>query len=94
MLVFKDTLPESYTSIIRMALSWTKITFLKKMNKLNFDNMSRDELAHYVCAHRDTPDGIEARRVYIRRMAEKAKKRGIKFDRPELHRQFIDKSNS
>ena len=71
------------------------MTFLKEMmNKLNFDYMSRDELAHYICTHRNTLDGIEARRVYIRRMAEKAKNRGIKFARPELHRQFIDKNNS
>ncbi len=64
------------------------------VNKLNFDNMSRDQLAHYMITHRDTPDGIEARRVYIRRMAEKAKSRGIEFHRPELRTQPIDnKSN-
>ncbi|MGF1478046.1 MAG: hypothetical protein ACFB4I_00940 [Cyanophyceae cyanobacterium] len=28
------------------------------MNKLNFEDMSRDELAHYMVAHRDTPDGV------------------------------------
>jgi hypothetical protein len=35
------------------------------MNELNFDNMNmtRDELAHYMVAHRDTPAAIEARRA-------------------------------
>jgi hypothetical protein len=47
------------------------------MSKLNFENMNRDELARYMVAHRDTPDGIEARRAYIRQMAEKAKSQGI-----------------
>ncbi|HLO50642.1 MAG TPA: hypothetical protein VK211_19650 [Kamptonema sp.] len=47
------------------------------MSKLNFENMNRDELARYMVAHRDTPDGIEARRAYIRQMAQKAKSRGI-----------------
>ena len=60
------------------------------VNKLNFDKMSRDELAHYMITHRDTPEGIEARRVYIRRMAEKAKSCGVEFHRPELRGQTID----
>jgi len=51
------------------------------MSKLNFENMNRDELARYMVAHRDTPDGIEARRAYIRQMAEKAKSQGIDFYR-------------
>ncbi len=69
-----------------MALFWTKTIFLEEttVNKLNFDTMSRDELAHYMVAHRDTPEEIEARRVYIRRMAEKAKSRGIDFERLDL----------
>lgn len=53
------------------------------MNEINFDNMSRDELAHYIVAHRDTPDAREAQRVYIRRMAEKAKKKGIDLYSPK-----------
>lgn len=60
------------------------------MNKLNFDTMSRDELAHYIVAHRDTPDGVEARRVYIHRLAEKARSRGIEFYRPESQTQPIE----
>ena len=32
-------------------------------------------------SHRDTPEGIEARRAYIRQMAEKAKSCGIEFYR-------------
>lgn len=54
------------------------------MNNLNFDSMNRDELAHFMVAHRGTPEEIEARRVYIRRLAEKAKSRGIDFDRLDL----------
>ncbi|HEY9813526.1 MAG TPA: hypothetical protein V6D31_08315 [Candidatus Sericytochromatia bacterium] len=53
------------------------------MNKLNFDTMSRDELAHYIVAHRNTSQGIEARRLFIRRMAEKAKSYGIALHQPE-----------
>lgn len=34
------------------------------MNKLNFDAMSRDELAHFMVAHRDTEKGIEARYTF------------------------------
>ncbi len=54
------------------------------MDKLNFDTMSREELAHFIVAHRETAEGIEARRVYIRRMAEKAKSCGIDFYRSEI----------
>ena len=53
-------------------------------NNLNLHNMTRDELAHYIVAHRNTPQGIEARRIFIRRMAEKAKSHGIKFDRSQI----------
>ncbi|PSF35197.1 hypothetical protein C7H19_17605 [Aphanothece hegewaldii CCALA 016] len=54
------------------------------MSESNFELMSRDELAHYIVAHRDTSDGMEARRVFIRRMAQKAKKQGIELQRPTL----------
>lgn len=60
------------------------------MNKLNFDSMTRDELAHFMVEHRGTPEEIEARRVYIHRMAEKAKSRGIDFDRLDLQAKSID----
>ncbi|GFE67603.1 hypothetical protein [Chroococcus sp. FPU101] len=52
------------------------------MSESNFEQMSRDELAHYIVSHRDTPDGVEARRIYIRRMAEKAQKQGIELHNP------------
>jgi hypothetical protein len=45
------------------------------MNELNFDNMTRDELAHYMVAHRDTPEAVEARRDLIRQMAKRAESR-------------------
>ncbi len=53
------------------------------MNKPNFDNMSRDELAHYIVAHRNTTEGIEARQAYIRQMAKKAESCGIDFYRTQ-----------
>jgi uncharacterized protein with von Willebrand factor type A (vWA) domain len=53
------------------------------MNESNFDTMNRDELARFIVAHRDTKEGIEARRIYINRMAEKAKSRGIELRRYE-----------
>lgn len=53
------------------------------MKTPNFETMNRDELAHYIVDHRDTPEGIEARRVFIRRMEEKAKAKGIEFRRPD-----------
>ena len=49
------------------------------MNKPNFDKMSRQELAYFMVANRNTPQEIEARRIYIRRMLEKAKQQGIKL---------------
>ncbi|WP_206813574.1 hypothetical protein [Chroococcus sp. FPU101] len=52
------------------------------MNEINFETMSRDELAHYIVAHRDTSGAKEAQRVFIRRMAEKAQKHGIDFYLP------------
>ena len=51
------------------------------MNQPNFDNMRRDELAHYMVAHRDTPAGMEARQAFIRQMAIRAESRGIDFYR-------------
>jgi hypothetical protein len=51
------------------------------MNDLNFDNMTRDELAHYMVAHRDTPEAVEARRALIRQMAKNAESRGVDFYR-------------
>jgi hypothetical protein len=51
------------------------------MNKPNFDDMSRDELAHYMVAHRNTPEGTEARQAFIDQMAKRAESRGIDFYR-------------
>jgi hypothetical protein len=69
------------------------------MNKPNFDSMSRDELAHYMVAHRNTPEGIEARQAFIDRMAKTAESRGIDFYRvqsqttsPNLRASSIDSS--
>lgn len=53
------------------------------MNELNFDNMTRDELAHYMVAHRDTPEAVEAIRALIRQMAKNAESRGIDFYRSQ-----------
>ena len=53
------------------------------MSELNFDNMTRDELAHYVVAHRDTPEAVEAIRALIRQMAKNAESRGIDFYRSQ-----------
>lgn len=54
------------------------------MDKVNFDTMSREELAHYIVAHRDTSEAIEARRVFIHRMAEKVKIHGIELHQPKV----------
>jgi hypothetical protein len=53
-------------------------------SNLDFNAMSRDELAHLMVAHRDSVHGIEARRAFIRRMKENAKKYGIEIDQPEV----------
>ena len=53
------------------------------MSELNFDNMTRDELAHYMMAHRDTPEAVEAIRALIRQMAKNAESRGIDFYRSQ-----------
>lgn len=53
------------------------------MNELNFDKMTRDELAHYMVAHRNTPEAAAATRALIRQMAKRAESRGIDFYRPQ-----------
>jgi hypothetical protein len=45
--------------------------------------MSRDELANYMVAHRNTPEGTEARQAFIHQMAKRAKSRGIDFYRAQ-----------
>jgi hypothetical protein len=52
------------------------------MNKPNFEQMSCKELAYFIVAHRDTPEETEARRVYIRRMLDKAEKQGVELHQP------------
>ena len=54
------------------------------MNKPNFDAMSRNKLANYVVAHRDTQEGIEAQQAFISRMAKSAESRGIEFYRSPI----------
>jgi hypothetical protein len=51
----------------------------KTMNKMNLNSLSREELARFIIDHRETEAGIEARRIYIRRLAEKAKTCGVEF---------------
>jgi rubrerythrin len=53
------------------------------MNELNFDSMTRDELAHYMVSHRNTPEAAEATRALIRQMAKRAESRGIDFYRSQ-----------
>ncbi len=60
------------------------------MSEPNFAAMSRDELAHYMVAHRDTPAGIEARQAFISQMAKRAESRGIDFYRSPI----VNESNS
>ncbi len=62
------------------------------MNELNFDNMTRDELAHYMVAHRNTPEAVEARRALIHQMAKSAESRGIDFYKSDSRSQSIDPS--
>ncbi len=64
------------------------------MNELNFDNMTRDELAHYMVAHRDTPEAVEARRALIRQMAKRAESRGIDLYRSNTQSQSINSARS
>jgi len=49
------------------------------MDNVNLDNLSREELARFIVANRETETGIEARRIYIRRLAEKAESCGFDF---------------
>jgi hypothetical protein len=72
------------------------MTSIKKiaMNELNFDNMTRDELAHYMVAHRDTPEAVEARRALIRQMAKRAESRGIDLYRSNTQSQPINSARS
>jgi hypothetical protein len=56
-------------------------------DKPNFEEMTRDELAHYMVAHRNTPAGIEARGVFIRQMAKRFEARGIQFYRDTVQTQ-------
>ncbi len=51
------------------------------MENLDLESLSRNDLARYMVAHRGTPEGREAQRIYIRRMAEKAIANGIDFYR-------------
>jgi hypothetical protein len=53
--------------------------------KTDFNAMTKTELRAYLIAH---PNEQEA--FYIRRMAEKAKSRGIEFYRPEVPLKPID----
>ena len=49
------------------------------MTNMNLDSLSREDLARFIVTHRDTTEGIEARRIYIRRLAQKVESRGIEF---------------
>lgn len=44
------------------------------MNKINLDSLNREELARFIVANRDTPEGIEARRIYISSPSKKSRK--------------------
>ena len=49
------------------------------MNKVNLNSLSREELARFIIANRDKEEAIEARRIYISRLEEKAKSCGFDF---------------
>jgi hypothetical protein len=53
------------------------------MNAKNLDSLSREELARFIVAHRETPEGIEARRLYISRLAQKVNNAGVNFKNPQ-----------
>jgi len=53
------------------------------MNTKKLDSLSREELARFIVAHRETPEGIEARRLYISRLAQKVNNAGFNFKRPQ-----------
>lgn len=54
------------------------------MNTKNLDNLNREELARFIVTHRETPEGIEARRLYINRLAQKVNNSGVNFERPQF----------
>jgi hypothetical protein len=64
------------------------------MSTPDFALMSRDELAHYMVAHRDTPEGIQARQAFISQMAKRAESRGIDFYRSASVNQSTPQSRS
>ena len=53
------------------------------MNTKNLDSLTREELARFIVAHRETPEGIEARRLYISRLAQKVNNAGVNFKQPQ-----------
>ena len=53
------------------------------MNTKSLDNLTREELARFIVAHRETPEGIEARRLYISRLAQKVNNAGVNFKQPQ-----------
>jgi hypothetical protein len=54
------------------------------MNTTNLEHLNREELARFIVAHRETPAGIEARRIYINRLAQKVNNSGINFEQPQI----------
>jgi hypothetical protein len=61
--------------------------------KPNFEEMTRDELAHYMVAHRNTPEAQEACRVFIRQMAQRLAARGIDLYAERDRSQPLDSSS-
>ena len=53
------------------------------MNSTNLDSLNREELARFIVAHRETPEGIEASRLYINRLAQKVNNAGVNFKHPQ-----------
>jgi hypothetical protein len=53
------------------------------MNSTNLDSLNREELARFIVTHRETQEGIEARRLYISRFAQKVNTAGINFKQPQ-----------
>ena len=52
------------------------------MTNINLDNLTREELARFIVANRETREGIEARRIYIGRLAQKVESAGLDFYKP------------
>lgn len=52
------------------------------MTTEKLSQMTDKKLIKYIITHREQPEAVEARRIYISRMAEKAEKKGIQFYRP------------